>query len=61
MDPKELLELLREAYNRVPEDRKGTTKLVDFDPAGSTYEFHESTWSKRTRELLGITWEPTGL
>lgn len=57
----EVIQLLRECYGRVPENRKGTTRCVDYDPAGSTYEFTEHEWSKKTRELLGIEYEPTGI
>jgi len=57
----ELISLLREAYSRVPEARLGTTRCVDYDPAGSTYEFTEADWSRRTREILRIVFEPTGI
>lgn len=57
----ELLQLLRETYQRVPENRKGITSIVDFDPAGNTYEFTEYEWSKKVREILKIIYEPTGL
>lgn len=57
----ELKKLLREAYNRVPEHRKGETKIVEYDSAGNTYEFTEYGWSKRVREIFDIVWEPTGI
>ena len=57
----EVLNLLREVYRCVPENRLGTSKCVDYDPAGSTYEFNEHEWSRRVRELLGIKYEPTGI
>ena len=60
-DENELLGLLHEAYRRVPDRSKGRTVCVDPDPAGGTYEFTEHDWSKRIRELLGITYEPTGV
>lgn len=60
-DPAELKTLLKEAYNRLPENRKGRTRAVDNDPAGSTYEFTEYEWSKRIREILNIVWEPSGI
>ena len=57
----ELLELLREAYRRIPQDRLGKAICIDYDPAGSTYEFEEYEWSKEIRKLLNITFEPTGI
>lgn len=57
----ELISLLREAYTRIPSNRLGKTECVDYDPAGSTYEFTEFEWSKRIREILAIQYEPTGL
>jgi len=57
----ELKALLKECYSRVPEARKGRERVIDYDPAGSTYEFTEYEWSKRAREILGITWEPNGI
>lgn len=57
----ELKLLLREAYTRVRSERLGETRCVDYDPASSTYEFTEKPWSVRTREILGIQYEPTGM
>lgn len=57
----ELVNLLRHAYRSIPEDRKGRSRCIDYDPAGSTYEFTEYEWSVRSREILGIMHEPTGI
>lgn len=57
----ELLDLLRTAYGRVPAQAKGRSRCVDYDPAGSTYEFTEHEWSARIRAILGIKHEPTGI
>ena len=53
--------LLKECYSRIPPSRLGKTIMVDYDPAGSTYEFTEFEWSKRVREILGIKYEPDGV
>lgn len=57
----EFKELLKSAYSKIPEDRKGITRCIDYDPAGSTYEFTEYPWSKRIREILKIEYEPSGI
>jgi hypothetical protein len=57
----ELLELLKAAYANVPDSRKGLRRCVEYDPAGSTYEFTEYEWSKRIRAILGFRHEPTGV
>lgn len=61
MTEEELKLLLRECYSRIPSARLGVTKLVDYDPAGSTYEFTEYDWSIKVREILGIKYEPSGI
>jgi len=57
----ELIELLKWAYGRIPSKRLGESKLIDYDPAGSTYEFTEFEQSKKIRELLGYKHEPSGI
>ena len=57
----ELRDLLKQSYAVADRRRLGITKCVQYDPAGSTYEFTEHEWSKRIREILGITHEPTGI
>lgn len=57
----ELKQLLKDCYGRISSNRLEKTKLVDHDPAGSTYEFTEFEWSKRVREILGYDYEPTGI
>lgn len=58
---KQLRGLLTRAYRSLPEDRKGRTRCIDPDPAGSTYEFTEYDWSREIRALLGFRYEPTGI
>lgn len=57
----ELIELLRRAYGAVPTKRLGQSRCIEFDPAGSTYEFTEHDWSKRIREILGYEHGPSGI
>lgn len=61
MSEPELLTLLRKCYAAVPDSRKGSTKIIDYDPAGSTYEFTEHEWSKKIRLILDIKHEPLGV
>ena len=56
----ELYEFLSETYRRIPERQLGRMVCVQYDPAGSEYEFTEYEWSKRVREILGIDIEPQG-
>lgn len=60
-DVEKLKALLKQAYSRIPERAKGSTRAIDIDPAGNTYEFIEHEWSKEIRAVLGIDYEPTGV
>lgn len=61
IDNKELIELLKECYNRIPRTDLGKSACIDYDPAGSTYSFTEYEWSIRVREILGYKYEPSGV